>query len=169
MPTYVALLRAVNVGGRTIPMTELRDCFIDLGFTDVSTYIQSGNVIFGSRVRSTTKVAEVIEKRFGPAAVRTPAELETIVAGNPFAKRSFEPRKLHVSFLSTRPTRVTFDAPPGDDEFVIAGREVYVYTPNGYGTTKLNNMFFERKLGVTATSRNWNTVVKLSVLAASGA
>jgi uncharacterized protein (DUF1697 family) len=169
MPAYVALLRAVNVGGRTVTMQTLRDALSAAGFANVRTYVQSGNVVF-RHSQSAVAVAElaehVIRNATGldvPVIVRTAHQLSKVVDGNPFVACGADPRYCHVTFLRDAVAPKTIDVARGaPDEFAIRGREVYLHTPNGYGRTKLNNALFERALGTIATTRNWNTVTKLA-------
>ena len=169
----VALLRGINVGGRnSVPMAGLRSLLEDeLGFEDVATYIQSGNVLFRSRTpvkTLPTRIEEAIAQTYGirPAVVlRTPAELETVVQSAPFADTA----KLHVVFLDRKPSanaaaRLDPDRSPGD-AFELIGRELYLHLGNGAGKTKLTGEYLERSLGVRGTQRNWNTIVKLLALA----
>jgi uncharacterized protein (DUF1697 family) len=161
----IALLRGVNVGGRKVPMADLREVFEDLGHSKVRTYIQSGNVVFdakasGSSLRATLEKA--IDRRFGldvTVLLRTPAELAKIVKQNPYGPDAY------VTFLDGLPDRkrvAALDpAPFAPDEFRVSGHQVYVCCPNGYGRTKINNTFFEKKLSTRATTRNWNTVETL--------
>jgi len=174
--TYVALLRGINVGGRTqLAMDDLRQRFVDLGHADVRTYLRTGNVIFRSDGRSQASAA-AIEERIArdlgmrvTVLLRTAADLEAIVAGSPFLEGGRDASKLHVTFLADapakeRPARLdTRQAAP--DEAEIVGREVYLHCPNGYGRTKLSNAFLERHLGVAATTRTWRTVTSLRDLA----
>jgi len=173
---YVALLRGVNVGGRTVPMAELRRTFDDLGLTQVQTYIQSGNVVFRSP-RGAAKVAAEIESRlrrdFGTeirVLVRTGDQLQNLVRRNPLVRGSRDESKLHVTFLAEVPASARGASLDGasflPDEFRLLGREVYLHCPNGYGKTKINNAFFERTLGVAATTRNWKTVTTLATMSA---
>ena len=176
---YVALLRGVNVGSaRKVPMADLKHLFVDLGHDDVTTYIQSGNVVFRlASAKPAAVIAELekaIAKEFNvPARVllRTDTELEKVLSRNPFLEKGADPAKLHVTFLADPAESKKAGAaevPAGEtDEFAVGpGRtEVYVHCPNGYGRSKLNNTFFEKKLGVAATTRNWNTVNKLLELA----
>ena len=101
--------------------------------------------------------------------VRTSDKLKVVVAGNPFADSGREPAKLHVTFLSASPDADRADAlaakDVGADEFHVAGREVYLYCPDGYGRTKLTNAFVEKQFRVVATTRNWKTVTTLADLA----
>jgi uncharacterized protein (DUF1697 family) len=97
--------------------------------------------------------------------LRTRAELAKLVAGNPFLRAGKDPSTLHVTFLADVPGGARIEAPgSGADEFRIVRREVYVHCPNGYGRSKLSNAFFEKKLGVVATTRNWRTVTTLAEL-----
>ena len=170
---YVALLRGINVGGRTkVAMDDLRRLFGELGHGNVTTYIQSGNVLFdagGPAAGIAAGVEERIAADLGLSVtviLRSATELEQVVAGNPFGGRVADESKLHVTFLARRPTAAV-EAPAGvADELVVAGREVYLHCPDGYGRTKLDNAFFERRLGVPATTRNWRTVCKLRALSA---
>jgi uncharacterized protein (DUF1697 family) len=177
MPHYVALLRSVNVAGHgRLSMPEVKESFLALGHSDVSTYIQTGNVLFRSSSKSTAKLVAGIEAQletdFGnsPAVIlRTVPELTRVVATSPFPKHGAEPGRHHVTFLAEKPSRErlgSFSAPAsGRDELVIIDREVYVHTPDGYGNSKLNGAMLERRLGVVSTTRNWNTVTKLCELA----
>ena len=167
MKRYVALLRGINVGGRAkVAMADLRAVFESLGFDDVRTYIQSGNVVFGS---SKTVDAAAVEKRIAAemgveptVLLRTAKEMATVAEGNPFADTD----GLHVTFLAAKP-KGTVEVPEGQpDELAVVGREVYLRCPNGYGRTKVNNTFLEKQLGVPATTRNWKTVTTLAELAA---
>jgi uncharacterized protein (DUF1697 family) len=172
MTTYVALLRGVNVGGRKVVMDDLRRLFADLGHSDVTTYLQSGNVVFRSAVGQPGRLAGDIEERIAEnlavtvtVLLRTRADLDRVVAGSPFTGPAADLTKLHVTFLAELPDPdrlARLQPSTGEpDEFSVAGCEVYLRCPNGYGRTKLNNAFFERRLGVAATTRNWNTVTKL--------
>ncbi len=178
MPTYISLLRSINVGGqRSIRMAELKCAYEALGMTNVHTYVQSGNVLFGCTIRSAPKVAVVLEQQiesvFGydvAVMVRTPGDFRHIIAGNPFsAQAKKDPTKVHVTFLRSRPAATLVKSiKSGDlrgDEFSAGRQEIFLHCPNGYGRTKLNNAFLERKLKMPATTRNWRTVVALDALA----
>jgi uncharacterized protein (DUF1697 family) len=179
VPVYVSLLRAVNVGGRKLPMADLRSLYKHQGHHDVVTYVQSGNVVSRSATRTAAAVARAIgaaiEAELGlevEVLVRTPAELERVLAANPFLggrHTNPDPKTLHVTFLAVAPAATRVADLDGSafapDEFRIAGREIYLSCPHGYGTTKINNAWFERKLAVAATTRNWRTVGKLVELA----
>ena len=175
MDTYISMLRGVNVSGqKKIKMQELSDLYASLGFKDIQTYVQSGNVVFGHTGKDAASLEESIHKAMQEAFgfevrvfVRTRAELQELVDNNPFAARGES--KLHVTFLASQPAAVPveeFDeAREGDEDFSVSGREIYLFCPDGYGRTKLSNAFFERKLKVAATTRNWRTVNALLSIA----
>jgi uncharacterized protein (DUF1697 family) len=177
VPRYVALLRSVNVAGHgRIAMSELRASFEFLGFRDVLTYIQTGNVFFTAPSRSEKSLAAAIERQldadFGdsPAVLlRTMADLLKVGRASPYAKAGADPARHHVTFLDRAPSKdavASLQLPPsGNDEVHIDGREVFVSTPDGYAGTKYTGTFLERRLGVISTTRNWNTVVNLCELA----
>jgi uncharacterized protein (DUF1697 family) len=173
--TYVALLRGINLGSRNkVSMADLRTLVVTIGGEDVVTYVQSGNVVFKSDSDSTELIRaleDAISRELGltvTVLLRTKQQVNSILGANPFAGGR-EPRALHVTFLADtpEPARVrelekrSFDP----DEFRVDGAHVYLSCPKGYGRTKLNNAFFEKHLGVAATTRNWNTVTKLVELA----
>lgn len=177
MPIYIAMLRGVNVTGhKPIKMDRLRASFDSLGFGDVKTYVQSGNVVFKAAKTSeasfTEKIAKKIFDDFGhsvPVLVRTPAELEAILKC-PFTKLpGIDEGRLHVTFLSEAAPKsaegslIPLAAPA--DRFFINGREIYFYCPDGYGNTKFSNNAIEKKLSVQATTRNWRTVNALFQMA----
>jgi uncharacterized protein (DUF1697 family) len=171
------MLRGINLGGHNrIKMEELQALFVALGHSDVTTYIQSGNIIFKSPGSDPSQLAGAIEERIAQdlglavtVLLRTKDELAQVIASNPFIRQRTDPARLHVTFLADAPdphlvSRVDgHNAEP--DEFQIIGREIYLHCPHGYGRTKLNNAFWERRLGVAATTRNWHTVTKLFQLA----
>ena len=174
MSTRIALLRSVNVLGKNmIKMPELALAFEKAGYRNVRTYIQSGNVIFESGDESgellASKIRELITKKFSltiQVVVITPEELAKIVALNPFVKKpGTDLSKQHVTFLDSDidPEKaemlLAYNYPP--DEIIIGSRVVYVHCPDGYGRTKFHNNFIEKKLAANATSRNWNTCLKL--------
>jgi len=179
MSTYISLLRGVNVGGKTIRMADLKTLFENLGLTNVRTYLQSGNVLFDtppggafSGVDGEALAGAIeaeIARSFGFSAsvlIRTALDLQRVIEANPFLHGRLEDTaRLHVTFLKGIPAsnRVTFlQVPEGEtDEFVVGEGEVFLFCPNGYGRTKLSNAFIERKLDLTATTRNWNTVTAL--------
>ncbi|MEP6661510.1 MAG: DUF1697 domain-containing protein [Acidimicrobiales bacterium] len=181
MNTYVALLRGINVGGKNkIAMKSLQSSFVALGHGEVTTYIQSGNVVFRSASKKASKLGAAIEdeisKTFGlkiETLVRTPSDFNDLIKGNPFLEPERDTSKLLVIFLDEAPSAdaiASLDprrSPP--DEFLIRGREIYAYCPNGFGRSRLSIDYFERRLRTRATARNWNTVVKLAnLMTASG-
>ncbi len=168
MRAYVALLRGVNVAGHArVSMEELRKCFESQGLEKVRTYIQSGNVVFEHKIANVSGLVEKIENGikavFGldvRVIIRTRAEMSRVIENTPF--RAEEHDKAHLTFLSAEPkdvsTRELEAVKDKAEKFLVSGREVYLYCPNGYGRSKLSNSFFERKLKVSATTRNWRTV-----------
>ncbi|HEV8537808.1 MAG TPA: DUF1697 domain-containing protein [Bacteroidota bacterium] len=178
---YVALLRGINVGGqRSIKMAGLSTLFESLNFQNVRTYVQSGNVVFESRLKDAAAIAGNIEKKitrtYGfdvKVILRTIVEFENIVSHNPFtSERTIEIDKLHVTFLQGLPDKQsvsTLDIKKEINErYIVQGREIYLYCPNGYGRTKLNNGAFERNLKLPATTRNWKTTNKLLEISRTG-
>lgn len=175
MKTYAALLRGINLGAHNkVPMADLRALFDDLGAEDVETYVQSGNVVFKSAdgaEKLTRAIEQKIHRDLGLSVtvlVLTRPQLTKVLGGNPYAKGKEEPAKLHVTFLAEKPARAKvskLDPERGKpDEFRLVGQQIYLYCPNGYGRTKLTNAYFEKQLGVAATTRNWKTVTKLGDL-----
>ncbi|MFN0097383.1 MAG: DUF1697 domain-containing protein [Gemmatimonadaceae bacterium] len=166
MPTYIALLRAVNVGGTgKLPMAELRGMCADLGFTDVATYIQSGNVVFSTRLAA-AKAKAALERalavRLGkPSAVilRTRDELEAVERARPFPDAA--PNQLLVLFLDATPDAAVLKTVkiPGREKLRLIGRELFIHFPDGMGQSKLKIPFAD--LG---TGRNLNTVRALLAL-----
>jgi uncharacterized protein (DUF1697 family) len=173
--SYVALLRAVNVGGKNrVPMAELRSALGERGLVGVSTVLQSGNVLFrspGPEEATAATVAGAIEATFGlriGVIVRSAAELAAVADANPFLTggREVDATTLHVAFLADHPSAgaiATLDRSP-PDAFVVAGREVYLRYPNGSGRSRLTLDHLERRLGVQGTARNWRTVQRLADL-----
>ena len=170
--TYIALLRGINVSGhKKIKMPDLKAMFEALGFTNVRTYIQSGNVVFESNSAKDleSKISAKIQEQFGfevSVICRTAKEMEQVIARNPYAKMvDFEAEKLYVTFLQETPSEEKLEALKAftfePEMYTVSGKEIYVYCFNGYGNTKLENSFFEKKLKVAASTRNWRTVNKL--------
>ncbi len=177
MTVFVALLRAVNVGGRTLPMADLRGLCETLGFEDVRTFIQSGNVVLRSPVHDRRRVREqieaAIEDRFGfksEVMIRTAEDLRRLIARNPFPDvAEAEPTRLVVAFL-TAPA--ADDAPArleavykGPERARFVGEDIYVHFPNGQGESKLTPAVLQKASGVPGTARNWNTVGMLLAMA----
>jgi uncharacterized protein (DUF1697 family) len=177
VPTWVALLRGINVGGKNLlPMTDLAGLFEEAGCAGVRTYIQSGNVLFtASRARAEKLpglIASGIADRFGyqvPVLLRTAADLGETIRQNPFLEAGASENWLHVLFLADQPDagRVAaldpLRSPP--DAYAVRGREIYLRLPNGGAKTKLTNAYFDSRLATISTVRNWRTVLKLFELA----
>jgi len=173
---YIALLRGINVGGKKkIKMIDLKILFELLKFENVRTYIQSGNVIFDFDSTDTIKLADQIEHKISETygflvkiIIRTDYELRDLVNTNTFIKEpDIKLDQLYVTFMSDIPDQnkvLLLDVKKEENErFLILSREVYLYCPNGYGTTKLNNAVFEKKLNIIATTRNWKTITKILI------
>jgi uncharacterized protein (DUF1697 family) len=168
MGTYISMLRGINVGRqKAIKMDALSKMYESLGFKDVRTYIQSGNVIFQCKntktLELTKKIEEEIKKSFGfeiIVLIRTEKKLQETIKNNPFNKKNHD--RIYVTFLSGIIDKIPIDeinkAKSASEEFLFLGSEVYLYCPDGYGRTKLSNNFFEKKLNLPATTRNWKTV-----------
>jgi uncharacterized protein (DUF1697 family) len=179
MQTYISILRGINVSGqKTIKMDALRAMFEDLKFTNVKTYIQSGNVIFQYKKTDCKSLENIISQKIKeeftfdvPVIVITKEDFENIYNNNLFVNdHNKDIQKLHVTFLSQIPNQLNINKIAGNfapDEFIFNETAIYLYCPEGYGSTKLNNNFFESKLKVTATTRNWKTVTELMQLAKS--
>jgi uncharacterized protein (DUF1697 family) len=174
MTNYVVLLRGINVGGKkTIPMRKLKLLFESLGFTPAKTHLNSGNVIFAAKEKSQTRlkrlIGDAIEAEFGfrpVLVIRGAAELQRIVAGNPFGEMAArDPSHLVVMALDSKPKAgakaALEEAHSGPEQIAIAGEDVYITYPSGIGPSKLTNALLEKHLGVAGTARNWNTVVKV--------
>jgi uncharacterized protein (DUF1697 family) len=174
MPVYVSMLRGINVGGhKRIKMEQLRASFEALGFEQVKTYIQSGNVVFKARTASTSSLSKIIEEKilseFGfPVSVisRGSDEIVKAIEGNPFLKeRGIDPGKLHVMFLSAAPAPAALkklaDLVAVPDKFRCLDREIYFYLPNGVSGSVLMKSPVDRVLAVVTTTRNWKTVNSL--------
>lgn len=172
------MLRGINVGGhKKIKMEVLKQLYLELGYTNVQTYIQSGNVIFKTKDTDSANLEKRISKQIlkvtgfeVPVLVLKLEELKRTIANNPFTLDSTkDAASFHVTFLSATPDAISVEklesAYYGGDQFELQDKIIYVYCPTGYGSTKLTNTFFENKLKVTATCRNWKTVNELVRLA----
>jgi uncharacterized protein (DUF1697 family) len=172
---YVALLRGINVGkARQIGMPRLAEVLTERGHANVRTHLRSGNVVLDSALEEAELAADLetaIEKEFGfavPVVVRTAAELAKVIAGDPFTKIATDPAKYLVTFLPGPPARDRVAAlPPVEDggEYLVRGRELYLWLPEGIANTPLAAWKWDRLLGVAGTGRNWNTVTRLGELA----
>ena len=169
MPTYVGLLRAINVGSRKLAMADLRTILTDLGASDVQTYVQSGNVVFRAPAKTASSVQDSVSEFCGfdvRVLLRSVTDLEKIIEDQPYDGPE---SAWHVTFLERVPAKAAVAAidPTAfePDTFTVAGREVFLRCPDGYGRSKLSNAYFEKKLGVAATTRNWRTVLAVAELA----
>lgn len=172
---HLALLRGINVNGhRIVPMADLRHLCAELGWTDIQTYIQSGNVLLTASVPAqelSRTLQAAIAERFGfdvPVAVLSLSELDTLVSANPFVEEGCETKSLYVTVFAAplaadRPDAVDWDAFP-PERGVLAARWAYLHLPNGYHAARLNNAYLERRLGVEATTRNWKTMGRLAAM-----
>lgn len=179
MKKFIALLRGINVSGqKKIKMSELQLLFEEMGFRDVETYIQSGNVIFSSKENSRekleSKISSGIKGKIGfdvQVIVRKPEEIEHILKNNPFLKKKKDADKLYVTFLSKIQSDENIEKMYAIDyspeEYFIEGKHIYLFVPNGYGKAKLSTNLFENKLKIFGTTRNWKTVTAISELAKS--
>ena len=176
---YVALLRAVNVSGKNmIKMPDLVEVFQSKGFNKVQTYAQSGNVVFEYENTAPRKlessIARAIQTKMNlevSVFVKRAEELAAIYSNNPFlADSNLDTGNMHVTFLMNsqkgKDISKVIITKEANEQFIVNDWEVYLYCPNGYGTSKLNNRTFERKLDTIATTRNWRTVGALVNLAA---
>jgi uncharacterized protein (DUF1697 family) len=178
---YISILRGINVGGnRKILMNDLKSLFEKLGFGNVQTFIQSGNVVFESEKKYLNADVEqriqlAIAKTFGfdvPVIVLTGEEIAESISNNPFLKeKDPDIEKLHLTILKEEPSNQLVKNIEGfksfPDRFEIIGKNVFIYCENGYGRTKITNDFFEKKLKIPATTRNWKTMMKLHEMALS--
>jgi uncharacterized protein (DUF1697 family) len=172
MQTLIAFLRGINMTGHnSLKMKDLSDLFIDLGFSDVETYIQSGNVIFSSPGKLPEReISDLLRKaifeRFGysvPVILRTIGELKRVLSANQFSsEESFDNTKMAVIFLNEFPSALkirdlaVINTSP--EKYEISGREIFIYCPDGFGRSRLYSNFFDKKLGVVGTGRNWKTI-----------
>lgn len=176
MPRLIVLLRGVNLAGRNrVAMPQLRAALDEAGYQDVSTYVQSGNVVLSSKDSAKQVAADVeglISERFGldvRVVVRTRTELAKVVERDPLGMVATNPKQYQVTFLEKAPpaevVRKVQAAAVGDERVVLAGRELYAWHPDGVGRSKLATLMSGKGLGVTGTARNWTTVTKLLELA----
>lgn len=174
MNKKIAILRGINVGGkRKILMADLKLMFEQMNFSNVKTYIQSGNVFFDTEkdddnLKLSQEIEAQINKDFNlevPVVVKTSEEIEVAIKQNPFYKQDVDIAHLHLTFLHKNPKKEhqhkteTYNYEP--DKFQIQGNNVFIYCEGKYHKSKLTNNFFEKNLEVNATTRNWKTVLKL--------
>lgn len=178
MNIYISILRGINVTGKKlIKMKDLRELYASLNFQNIISYIQSGNVIFAHTEKKAAKLQQKISEQimaiygFEVSVIVLPLQdLKQIIASNPFTKDTDKNHKfLHVTFFSTKSSNVDLQRIESKkmnrEDIVITEKAAYLYCPEGYGKTKLNNSFLENVLKTTATTRNWKTVNKLLYIA----
>ena len=179
MPTYVALLRGINVGKRNrVAMADLRALLDGLGYDDVRTHLQSGNAVFATPTRSARTVEKDVEKAIKAelgldirVLVRSAAQLGDVVAADPLGDRASDPSRYLVVFCEKPVPRDVFgdlEAPSyAPEEFAAAGHELFLWLPKGVYESRLVKALTEKRLGGASTMRNWRTVAKLAELASS--
>jgi uncharacterized protein (DUF1697 family) len=175
----VALFRAVNVGGRIVRMTDLKDVLVELGLADPTTLLQSGNAVFGVTASAAKSNLASLEARIERALhaktgvqsdtfIRTAAEWEAVISANPFDEARSDPSHMVLMALRDTPgpaaVKAVQAAVKGRERLFAKGRALYVVYPDGIGPSKLTNVLLERTLGTRGTARNWNTVLKLQAL-----
>ncbi len=172
MARLIALLRAVNVGGRKLPMAELRDLCGELGWEDVQTYIQSGNLVFtapGKGGELERKLEEAISRKFGmevPVMVRTASQWAGYAAANPFPKAAEdEPNRLQLLVSKETPradaAETLMKRAQAGEAVKAAGGALWFHFPDGVGTSKLTPSLIDKAAGSPSTGRNWRTVLTL--------
>jgi uncharacterized protein (DUF1697 family) len=177
MTPQIALLRAINVGGVKVSMADLKSMFLDLGFENVRTLLNTGNVVFHSKNKAGVSLEKLLETEFAKRSgqqtdffVRTAAEWKSIVARNPMTDQARrDPGHLLVVLLKRAPTNQEVDALRaaivGPEIVEADGKQAYIFYPAGIGTSKLTAKLIDKKLGTPGTGRNWNTVLKLAAMA----
>jgi len=176
MPALIALLRGVNVGGNMLKMDRLRELCAKLGAENPRTYVQSGNVVFEAAGAASEWEAKLEKRLAGESRlpvsviVRTAAEMNTLLAGNPFLKeKGIDTARLAVTFLQQSPAKPALAALSaleiGRERFHHAGRELYIHCPDGFANAKLYSL--EKVLKQRTTTRNWNTIIKLCEMSAN--
>lgn len=171
---YIALLRGINVSGqKRVPMRDLAALFTELKFNDVATYIQSGNVIFSApatpEAKLVTKIETALAKKFGftvDVVLRTEKEWAHLSQSHPYLnEKNTADGKIYIAFLRDTVAKNILGELKKyctkDEQYTLDGREVYLYYPENYGTTKLSNQIIEKKFGTVSTTRNWRTTLAL--------
>jgi uncharacterized protein (DUF1697 family) len=170
--TFIALLRGINVGGNSkVSMQDLKACFESLGFQNIRTYIQSGNIVFDSPKKLTSRspaaITTAIEKACGirpEVLLLTAKDLQAAVDANPFPEAVDDPSRLHLFFLAAAPKSPKHDAieklKTSTERYRLIGSIFYLHAPDGIGRSKLAAAV-ERHLGVPTTARNWRTVQEI--------
>ncbi len=180
MTVYVALLRGINVGGHNkVSMNDLKELLSELGFHGVSTYIQSGNVVFKSEVNDPLLIEKAIKQgiieKFSlnlEVITKSLEEMSDIIKSMPFKETNLDKgEKIYLTFLSKKPSEHSIEkleeVEGKGDKIIVAGKTAYILCKKGYSETVYNNNFLERTLGVIATSRNFQTIKKLVEIGAS--
>ena len=176
MGRQIALLRGINlVRTRRVAMADLRELMHALGYDDARTLLQSGNIVYTSSdapAKAARRIEQAVERELGVDAdviVRTRDQIADVVARNPLAGHATDPKRYHVVFLAEPPEAAALrdlDAAAYEPErFAVHGGEVYVWLPRGAQKARLGHAFWEKRLGVRGTARNWNTVEKLLAMA----
>jgi uncharacterized protein (DUF1697 family) len=175
MPTYIALLRGINVGRNILKMERLRALCQELGMSNVRTYVQSGNVVFQAKGSAAEWTAELERKLVGETrlpvwvTLRTAAELAVVLAGNPFLEeKGVDRARLAVAFLQQALSKTDLEAlhllKGKSERFHCVGKEIYLHCPQGFADSKLYSP--DKALSQRTTTRNWNTVKKLCEMSA---
>lgn len=179
MTQYIALLRSINVSGHnTLKMAELRSVMTQHGYKDVSTYIQSGNIVFSAENQTTgvleDAITELIKSNFildVPCIVFTPEYLKMVLEKSPYKPgENIDEKRLLLAFLKSEPLEehiaVLKQYPFKEEYFEVKQKVLYAHLPNGFGKAKLTTKLMENKLKVAVTTRNWKTANKLLEMAA---
>ena len=176
MNTMIALLRGINVGGHNkLPMRELVDTLSGLGFRNIETYIQSGNVVFecdeGSKIILTNQIRDAIHQSHGFAPdvmLLSAEELDEAILANPYPEAEAQPKTLHLYFLGSVPSNPDMqriaELKSGSEDYALIGKIFYLHAPDGIGRSKLASGI-EKVLGVSVTARNWRSVTKIREMA----
>ena len=175
MANYISMLRGINVSGhKKILMKDLRAMYEALGYDNISSYVQSGNVIFSTKKKSLASLEKNIKAEIAntfsfdvPTLVRDLDYFENIINHNPYSEQTeLDSKTPYVLFLNTVPNEATIDIPEKETgEFALQKDAIYIHYPDGAGKSKLTTNFFERKLEVSGTMRNWKTVLALRDMA----
>jgi uncharacterized protein (DUF1697 family) len=180
MPRYVALLQGINVGKhKRIAMADLKATVESLGYSAVTTHLNSGNVVFTAEQRANGELARELEDAIAAAAglevpvvIRSDTELGRIVANNPFPEAAADHKALHVTFLGAAPdpdrVAALAEVERGGDDYRVVGEDVYLHYPRYLTGATFMPTGLGAALGVVATSRNWRTVTRLAELASDG-
>jgi uncharacterized protein (DUF1697 family) len=163
LATWVALLRAVNLGSRNkVPMARLRRALEEGGYENVRTVIASGNVVFERARPSARAIEQLLVDEFGvdtTVLLRSAAQIRALAAADPFGGEN-----AYVAFLAKKPSAAALRSLDGLDEHALVGSDLVLHFPSGYSAAQLTGAVLEKKLGCEATVRNWRTVEKLAAL-----